>query len=157
MADAIFKRTTFVVPNAEQAAKFYMHVFGMTKWYDNRVPVHEAFPPAAPHWAPCHLILLKADDPTIGMLGLLQYLDQPFDSGVVTGRTRVRMGETLLVFETKDLDGVYRRTLEAGGATVIAPPTDWDVPSHDGKSKILLRTMSMFDPNGIYMEVNQKR
>lgn len=48
MADAIFKRTTFVVPNAEQAAKFHMHVFGMTKWYDNRVPAHETFLPAPP-------------------------------------------------------------------------------------------------------------
>ncbi|MBM3512459.1 MAG: VOC family protein [Alphaproteobacteria bacterium] len=157
MAEAILKRTTFVVPDAERAAKFYMHVFGMTKWYENRVPVHPSFPPAAPPWAPCHLILLKAEDPMIGMLGLLQYLDQPFDTGTLQQRTRVRMGETLLVFETKDVDGVYRRPLEAGGATILAPPTDWDVPSHDAKSKILLRTMSMFDPNGIYMEVNQKR
>ena len=65
--------------------------------------------------------------------------------------------ETILIFESKDLDAVYKRTLEFGGATIVAPPTDWDVPTPDGKSKILLRTMSMFDPNGIYMEISQRR
>lgn len=157
MANAFFKRTTFLVADAEASARFYMHVFGMTKWYDNKVPVHPMFPPAAPPWAPCHLILLKAEDPTIGMLGLMQYLELPFDAGVKRGRTKVQLGDPLLVFETKDVNGVHARALEIGGATIVAPPTDWDVPSHDGKGKILLRTMSMFDPNGIYLEINEKR
>jgi hypothetical protein len=30
-----------------------------------------------------------------------------------------------------------------------------DRASHDGKSVIHLRSMSMFDPNGIYSEINQ--
>jgi hypothetical protein len=29
------------------------------------------------------------------------------------------------------------------------------VPSHDGSSVIRLRTMSMFDPTGVYSEINQ--
>lgn len=157
MSHALFRRTTFLVPNAAEAARFYVDVFGMNKWYDNQVAVHPSFPPAAPPWAPCHLILLKCDDPNIGLLGLMQYLDQPFDTGVRKGRTKVQMGETILIFETKDLDGVYKRTLDFGGASIVAPPTDWDVPTPDGKSKILLRTMSMFDPNGIYMEISQRR
>ncbi|MDX2144762.1 MAG: hypothetical protein SFV19_15510 [Rhodospirillaceae bacterium] len=156
MTHAFFKRTTFLVANAEQSADFYIHVFGMTKWYDNKVPVHPSFPPAAPPWARCHLILLKADDPVIGMLGLMQYLDAPYDTGIKKGRTKVQLGDPLLVWETKDIKGIHQRALEKG-ATIAAPPTDWDVPSHDGKGKILLRTMSMFDPNGIYLEVNEKR
>jgi predicted enzyme related to lactoylglutathione lyase len=156
MAHGILKRTTFLVGNAEESAAFYMNVFGWTKWYDNKVAVHRSFPPAAPHNAPCHLILLKVEDPNIGMLGLMQYLDPPYDMGVKKGRTRVQLGDTLLVIETKDVDGIYARAVKAG-ATIVAPPTDWEVPSHDGKGAILLRTMSMFDPNGIYMEVNFKR
>lgn len=156
MAHAYLKRTTFLVPNAEEAAGFYMHVFGMTKWYDSKVAVHWAFPPAAPDQAPCHLILLKADDPAIGMLGMMQYLDQPFDSGVKKGRTKVQMGDPLLVFETKDVDGIYQRAKEKG-ATIVAPPMNWEVPGFNGGPPIKLRTMSMFDPNGVYMEVNFKR
>ncbi len=43
----------------------------------------------------------------------------------------------------------------AAGATIATPPKDWEVPSHDGKSVIRLRSMSMFDINGVYSEINQ--
>lgn len=156
MAHAFLKRTTFLVPDVDIAADFYIHVFGMTKWYvSDKVAVHPAFPPAAAPWAPCRLILLKAEDPTIGMLGFMQYHDQPFDAGVKKGRTRVQMGDPLLVWETKDVDGIYQRAKEKG-ATIIAPPTDWEVPGFNDGPPIKLRTTSMFDPNGIYMEVNFK-
>jgi len=157
MSHAFLKRTTFLVPDAEAAAGFYAHVFGMTKWYESdKVAVHPAFPPAAAPWAPCRLILMKADDPNIGMLGFMQYHDLPFDAAVKKGRTKVQMGDPLLVFETKDVDGVYTRALEKG-ATIVAPPTDWEVPGFNDGPPIKLRTMSMFDLNGIYMEVNFKR
>ena len=40
MVNAILRRTTFVVANAEESAAFYMNVFGWTKWYENKaVPV----------------------------------------------------------------------------------------------------------------------
>ena len=86
------------------------------------------------------------------MLGLLQYLAPPFDTAVPTKRSKVRMGEAILVIETKDIDGVHSRAL-AAGANVVTPPVNWKVPSNDGKGWIQLRSMSMFDPNGIYMEV----
>jgi catechol 2,3-dioxygenase-like lactoylglutathione lyase family enzyme len=154
MVHGILRRTTFVVPDADAAARFYSEVFGWTRFYDNPVKVHQFFPPAAPHNAASHLVLLKAEDPKIGMVGFLQYLDPPFDAAVPTGRTKVRMGEAILVVQTADVDGIHQRAL-AAGANVIAPPTNWEVPSHDGSSSIKLRTMSMFDPNGVYSEINQ--
>ncbi len=154
MVHGILRRTTFIVPNADEAARFYSEVFGWTRFYDHRLAVHGAFPPAAPHNAPAHLVILKAEDPSIGMLGFLQYLDAPFDTAVPTGRSKVRMGEAILVVQTRDVDGVYRRAM-ACGANVVSPPLDWQVPSHDGSSVIKLRTMSMFDGNGIYSEINQ--
>lgn len=150
----ILRRTTFVVPDAARAAQFYETVFGWTRFYDHRVAVHEGFPPAGPHNTPCHLVILKADDPRIGMLGLMQYLDPPFDTAVPTARSKVRMGEAILVIQTPDVDAVHQRA-RAAGANVVMPPTSWEVPSHDGSTVIRLRTMSMFDPNGVYSEINQ--
>jgi hypothetical protein len=49
---------------------------------------------------------------------------------------------------------VHERAV-AAGATISMPPTDWSVPSHDGSSTIHLRSMSMFDLDGIYSEINQ--
>jgi len=154
MTHGILRRTTFVVPSAEEAARFYSDVFGWTRFYDNRLPVRAGFPPAAPDNAMAHLVILKADDPNIGMLGFLQYLEAPFDTAVPVNRSRVRMGEAILVIQTKDVDGIHQRAV-SGGANVVTPPTDWQVPSHDGKGVIKLRTMSMFDRNGVYSEINQ--
>ena len=59
----ILKRTTFVVPDADEAANYYMHVFCWSKWYYNEVAVHQHFPPAAEHNAKSHLILLQPRNP----------------------------------------------------------------------------------------------
>ena len=151
----VFKRTTFIVANAEASADFYRKVFGWSVWYDNIVRADHRFPPSgAADMAEVHLIILEARDPKVGKLGLLQYLDPPFDEGAVQGRTKVRMGEPILVVQTDDVDGVHERAI-AAGASVITRPVDWQVPSRDGKSVIKLRTISMFDPNGIYMEVSE--
>lgn len=150
------RRTTFVVPDAARAARFYREVFGFGIWYDNELAVDARFPPAAPDGARAHLVILKAEDPAIGMLGFLQYLEAPFDAGLPAGRTRIRMGETILVIESDDLDGVHARAV-AGGARVVTPPVNWEVPSNDGQDVFRLRSLSMFDPNGIYLEVNMRR
>ncbi len=64
------------------------------------------------------------------------------------------MGEAILVIQTDDVDGIHERAMSAG-ATIATPPTDWQVPSHDGTSVIRLRSMAMFDLDGIYSEINQ--
>jgi hypothetical protein len=66
----------------------------------------------------------------------------------------VSIGEPILVIQTDDVRSIHERAV-AAGANVSMPPTDWSVPSHDGKSVIHLRSMSMFDPDGIYSEINQ--
>ena len=150
----ILKRTTFVVADAERSAKFYAEVFGWTVWYDNKLQADARFPPSgAPDNAEVRLIILQAEDPKIGKLGLLEYLVPPFDTDAPENRTKVRFGEPILVIETDDVDGVYQRA-QAAGANVITSPVDWTVPAPDGVSSIHLRSVSLYDPNGIYMEVS---
>jgi catechol 2,3-dioxygenase-like lactoylglutathione lyase family enzyme len=150
------RRTTFLVPDAAAAAAFYCDVFGWTTWYDSELSVDARFPPAAPDGARARLVILRAQDPWIGMLGFMQYLEPPFDTAVPHGRSRVRMGEPILVIEAPDLDAIHARAV-AAGANVVTAPVDWEVPSNDGSGVIALRTLSMFDPNGIYSEVNARR
>ncbi len=156
MAHGILKRTTFLVPDAEATSTFYENVFGWTRWYDNRLPVDYRFPPAAPDGAEAHLIILKVEDPTIGMMGIMQYIDPPYDTAVPTNRSKVSMGETILVISSDDVEGVHERA-KAAGANIVSPPTDWEVPSHDGQGVIKLRILSMFDIDGRYMEVTRHR
>jgi predicted enzyme related to lactoylglutathione lyase len=151
---SILRRTTFIVADAQRSAAFYESVFGWTRFYDHALTAKAGFPPVGPRDEPVKLVLLKAQDPQIGMVGFLQYLDAPFDTGRVVERTKVRMGESILVVQTEDVRGVHERAV-AAGATISMPPTDWSVPSHDGSSTIHLRSMSMFDLDGIYSEINQ--
>lgn len=154
MDTAILKRTTFIVSDAEASAKFYQDVFNWTVWYDNVLEADQRFPPSgASDKAKVRLIILQALDPKLGKLGLLQYMNPPFDTGHMVKRTKVRMGEPIMVIESEDIQGVYDRAV-AAGADVVTPPVDWYVPGPDGHSQIHLRTVSLFDPNGIYMEVS---
>lgn len=150
----LLRRTTFIVADAQRSASFYESVFGWTRFYDHALTAKAGFPPVGPRDEPVKLVLLKAQDPQIGMLGFLQYVEAPFDTAVPSKRTRVRMGEPILVIQTEDVHGIHARAV-AAGATIATPPTDWQVPSPDGRSVIRLRSMSMFDPDGIYSEINQ--
>ena len=136
---SILRRTTFIVADAQRSASFYEHVFGWTRFYDHSLIAKAGFPPVGPRDEPVKLVLLKAQDPQIGMIGFLQYVEAPFDTGIATRRSKVRMGEAILVIQTDDVRGAHERAV-AAGATISTPPTDWSVPSHDGKSTIHLRS-----------------
>ena len=155
MSTDIFKRTTFIVADATKAAQFYQDVFGWKVWYNNTLEADHRFPPSgAPDKAKVHLIVLEVADPKIGKLGLLSYGNPPFDTGVTTARTKVRMGETILVINSQDVMAVYERAKKTA-ATIVSEPVDWKVPGPGGSPDIHLKTLAMFDPNGIYMEVSQ--
>jgi catechol 2,3-dioxygenase-like lactoylglutathione lyase family enzyme len=153
---SFFKRTTFVVGDAPRAAAFYRHVFGMRTWYDNELVPDADFPPAAPAGSRVRLIILEGEDAVIGKLGFLQYLDNPPSRPGPKSTERVMLGETILVFETDDIHTLAARVRETA-ATIVAGPKDWEVPAVDGAGVIRLTTMSLFDPEGIYMEVGSKR
>ncbi|MEE4175107.1 MAG: VOC family protein [Xanthomonadales bacterium] len=150
----LLKRTTFIVEDADAAARFYETVFGWRRWYDQQLVADRRFPPTgSDEDSAVHLVILETSDPVIGKLGFLQYLDPPFEAMTPAPRDRVRPGEPILVVATKDVDGVHERAV-AAGASVVTPPVDWTVPAPNGASRIHLRSVSLFDPNGIYLEVS---
>jgi len=103
--------------------------------------------------AKVRLILL---DSSVGKFGLMSYHNPPFEEMEVDkNRTRIRFGEPILVLGTEDIAGVYARAVEQG-ASIVSAPVDWTVPTPDGSSVTHLRTVSLFDPNGIYMEISQR-
>ncbi len=154
MEKGIFKRTTFVVENAKTSAEFYSYVFGWPIWYDNILEADHRFPPIGSESnSNVHLIILDAADAKIGKLGFLQFLHAPVEQNTGQARTNLRVGDPILVIEYQDIDQVYQRAIEKE-ARVITPPVDWQVPGPEKDSTINLRTISLFDPNGIYMEVS---
>lgn len=95
--------------------------------------------------------MLKADDPKIGMLGFMSYLDfDPIDK-----RGNLGLGSAVLVIEADDIDAVAARACKIEGMSVTGP-VQWQVPSAAGK-QITLNTVSLRDPDGLYFEVSASR
>jgi catechol 2,3-dioxygenase-like lactoylglutathione lyase family enzyme len=151
--DDVLLRTTFIVEDMEAAIDFYTGVFGWTVAYDTVLNVDMRFPPAAPDGARSRLVIFQAEDPEIGGLGFMKYLDHPIAQGPSRHRPRLGQGEAILVIRSRDPDAIHAK-IEATDAVIHAPPTDWTVPGPKPGQIIKLRTMSLFDPNGIYIEVN---
>ena len=155
----ILRRTSFVVADAEKIADFYIHVFGWKRFYDNDTPVDARFPPCAPDAALAKLIILKAKDPDIGMLGFMEYLG--FEPEVSTNKDKATLGigDPILVIEAMDIDAVYEKvktSTKTTGARLVTEPIKWTVKDYAGTGLIHLCTFSFFDPIGTYVEVNTR-
>jgi catechol 2,3-dioxygenase-like lactoylglutathione lyase family enzyme len=151
----VLLRSTFIVADIESAIRFYRDVFGWRIAYDNVLAVDRRFPPAAPDGAPCRLVIFQGEDPEIGGIGFMQYVEHRIPPGPSKHRKTVGQGEAILVVKSDDPDATYER-VKRTDAVIVAPPTDWTVPGPAPGQVIRLRTMSLFDPNGIYIEVNLK-
>lgn len=152
----VLLRSTFIVGDIEAAIGFYRGVFDWRIAYDNVLAVDRRFPPAAPDGAPCRLVIFEGQgpDPEVGGIGFMQYLDQEIPPGPSRHRDKLCQGEAILVVKSDDPDACHARVLQTD-AVIVALPTDWTVPGPRPGQVIRLRTMSLFDPNGIYLEVNK--
>lgn len=151
----IIRRTSFVVADAEKIAKFYQHVFGWERFYDNDTPVDARFPPCAPEAALAKLIILKAKDPDIGMLGFMEYLGFEPEISANKDKTKLGIGDPILVIEAADIDAVYAK-VQTTDARLVTEPIKWTVKDYAGTGLIHLCTFSFFDPIGTYVEVNTR-
>jgi catechol 2,3-dioxygenase-like lactoylglutathione lyase family enzyme len=151
--DNVLLRSTFIVADIDRAVNFYTEVFGWTVIFDQVIKVDRRFPPAAPDGARCRLTVFQIEDPEVGGLGFMQYLDDPIPEGPSKHRQKLGQGEAILVIRSQDPDAVHER-MKSTDAVIVAPPTDWDVVGADPGQVIRLRTMSLFDPNGRSVEVN---
>ncbi|MBC7522003.1 MAG: VOC family protein [Sandarakinorhabdus sp.] len=155
MLNEVLLRPTFIVGDMDKAVAFYTRVFGWTVIFDQVIKVDRRFPPAAPDRARCRLTVFQIEDPEVGGLGFMQYLDDEIPAGPSKHRGRLGQGEAILVVRSADPDACHDRIRQTD-AVVISPPTDWEVVGAEPGQVIGLRTMSLFDPNGIYIEVNQR-
>jgi hypothetical protein len=96
---------------------------------------------------------MKAQDPVIGMIGLLQWVD-PLQPAPAEERTRLGIGDIVFVMQTDDAHEVYRR-LQAFGARIHAPPHLYEVTGADG-THLSMTEVSFWDPDGYFIELNQR-
>jgi catechol 2,3-dioxygenase-like lactoylglutathione lyase family enzyme len=148
----IIKRTTFFVRDAERAARWYEAVFGMTRWMDTPFSLSGRQMAAGKKGDQTRLIILKCRDDSIGMLGLLEFVD-PRTTAPTVLPTRVEFGTPIFVVASDDVQGATDRA-RALGSHIHCEPYLWTVIGADGRKKDMLGC-SFFDLDGYFFEANQ--
>ncbi|MEL7028347.1 MAG: VOC family protein [Pseudomonadota bacterium] len=150
MADTI-KRTTLIVRDAEAAANWYADVFGMTRWFDKPFTLSGVGLAAGKAGDETRLIIMQANDPKIGMIGLLEWINPRMEAPPIP--TEVGFGMPIFVVESGDARGVGERARKLG-SRIHAEPHEWTVVGAQNETKHMV-SVSVFDLDGYFYEVNQ--
>ncbi len=148
----MLKRTTLMVRDAEAAARWYESVLQMKRWLDTPFTLSGIGLAAGKAGDSTRLVIMRCEDPVIGMIGLLQWVDPPMEAPADVPR-RVTFGQPIFVVSSDDVTGVHERAV-AAGTHVHTPPYDWTWTDPSGSTREM-RGCSIFDRDGYFYEVNQ--
>jgi hypothetical protein len=149
------RRTTIIVRDMERSLKLYRDALGMKANYDANMNVSSpGFAQGGPP-RPIRLVLLNANDPWIGWIGLIQYTDNP-------NRPRVRVprvlgpGSHIIVAAVSDAQKACDAAALAPGVRMMSPAKVSEYPPRiAGAPPIRVLGCQFFDADGAYLELNQ--
>lgn len=148
------RRTTMIVRDMENSLRLYRDVLGMKINYDTVVTMSGVALPAGPPGAKARLVLLNGNDPFIGWIGLMEWIDPKLpDPGPYP--TRMGIGSHVIITQTDDLDRRCAEAAKVPGVTMTAPARDQTYPGRNGAPPIKVRGCNFFDPDGTLIEMNQ--
>ena len=148
----LVKRTTLIVRDLRRSISFYRDVLGLSVWYDDEIILSGVGLAAGSKGDKTRLVIMKADDPVIGMIGLLEFIEPRMPEPAP--RTRLGIGDTVFVMQGKDVDRVHRRAIDFG-ARIHAVPHRFEVRGADGRM-ISMTSLSLWDPDDFFIEFNER-
>lgn len=152
MTTPLVKRTTLIVRDLARSVAFYRDVIGLWVWYDDTIELSGVGLAAGKKGDQTHLVIMKSQDPIVGMIGLLEFttprLPEP------PRRERLGIGDVVFVMQGDDVAGVHQRALEFG-ARIHAAPHTFEVRGADGR-QISMTSLSLWDPDDYFIEFNQR-
>lgn len=149
------RRTTIIVRDMETSLKLYRDGLGMGVNYDERMTVSSpAFAQGGPP-RPIRLVLLNANDPWIGWIGLIQYTDRP-DHPKVKQPEVLGPGSHIMVAAVADAQMACDAAKAAPGVRmVVEPKISVYPPRIPGAPPIRVLGCQFFDADSAYLELNQ--
>ncbi len=148
------RRTTIIVRSIENSLKLYRDVMGMKINYDAIVETSGVALPAGKPGSKTRLVLLNANDPFIGWIGMMEWLDPKLGKAKPYAK-RMSYGGVVIVTNTDDVDGRCAAAAKIPGVTMTAPPRMQEYAGRNGAPPIQVRGCNFFDPDGILIEMNQ--
>ena len=135
------RRTTLVVRDIEKSIPLYRDALGMKVIYDQVIG------------GTTRLVLLRANDDFVGVLGLMQRLNLTEATPPPTFH-KAKPGEHILVFNLKDLDSRFEKIRTTPNVTVSEAPKRIDYPGPGG-STIPVLFSAVWDADGNFIELNR--
>ncbi|MEM9705270.1 MAG: VOC family protein [Pseudomonadota bacterium] len=147
------RRTTLVVRDIENSLSFYRDALGMTVEYDQELTSPTLGRAGSDGKNRSRLVLLKANDNYIGMLGLWQFLDQTEFDQRTPDAADFTPGDIVLLFNTDALDQAFPAAAAVSGVKVISEPKMRKYPSPAGDIEVMVSML--VDPDGHTVELNR--
>lgn len=150
------RRVTLVVRDIDRSLPLYRDALGLTVVYDQligsgRDANGRSTPPTI------RLVLLRANDDFVGLVGLMQRLNESAPPAPTRAPTdKAHAGQPILVINAQDLESRYARIAAVPGVTVATAPTPVEYPSPTGGTIPVLFS-AIWDPDGFFVEINQLR
>ena len=148
----IVKRTTLFVRDMDKSVQWYTEVLGMTVWMDTEFVLSGEGLAAGKAGDKTHLVIMQCEDPVIGMIGLLQWVDPPLPAPEEIPTT-VTYGNPTFVVQAEDARSMCEAARRLG-TRIHSEPHEWSTRGHDGRTKYFV-SVSLFDPDGYFYECNQ--
>jgi catechol 2,3-dioxygenase-like lactoylglutathione lyase family enzyme len=146
------RRTTFVVRDIDKSLPFYRDALGLKVVYDQLIGggVDADGKPRAPS---VRLVLLRANDDFIGVLGLMQRLNVATPPPPPVFQ-KAQAGQMIMVINVADLDTRWAKIETTPHIVIETKPTRVEYP-RPGGGVIPVIFSAVWDPDGNYIELNR--
>jgi catechol 2,3-dioxygenase-like lactoylglutathione lyase family enzyme len=149
------RRTTIIVRDMERSLKLYRDAMGLKVNYDAAMNVSSSAFAQGGKPRPIRLVLLNANDPWIGWIGLIQYTDRP-DYPRVRPPRYLGPGSHIIVTAVSDAQKTCDAAATAPGVRMVTPAKISTYPPRTaGAPPIRVLGCQFWDADGAYLEVNQ--
>ena len=147
------RRATIIVRDMERSLALYRDVIGLEVNYDTTVTTSGVALPAGEPGATARLVLLNANDPWVGWVGLMEWVDPAIPAEDYP--RRMGPGDVVLVLNTDNVPGRCEAAKAVPGVTLTAEARLQVYPGRGGGPDIRVMGCNFFDPDGILIELNQ--
>lgn len=147
------RRSTIIVRDIENSLMLYRDVIGLEVNYDTTVTTSGVALPAGEPGATARLVLLNSNDPWVGWVGLMEWVEPAIPAEDYP--KRMGPGDVVMVLNTDDVEGRCEEAKAVPGVTFTAEARLQVYPGREGGPDIRVMGCNFFDPDGILIELNQ--
>jgi catechol 2,3-dioxygenase-like lactoylglutathione lyase family enzyme len=148
------RRTTLVVRDIDASLPLYRDALGLHVVYDEKISGAPATD-GKPASAGVRLVLMRANDDFIGLLGLMQRLDAPVTPVPPPVFQKAQPGGHILVINCADLESRIERVRATPGVRIAEDLHRIEYPAPGGKGVIPVLFSAIWDADGNYVELNR--